>query len=349
MAVSGTPLDENMHTKPQRLLDQIPDLGAELRLLLRQIPRGRVATYGNLAAALGDRTAGRWVAQYLLDHRHGPRCRCHRVVRMNGELGSFILGDPALKLAALQREGVVVNDGLVDLEHHRSGRLESSRPLVRLQAIQKRLLKHRRLSSPSWGPAFIAGVDISYVSPVRGVAAYVLFDVRQQEVAWSTTLCRNVRFPYVSGYLSFRELPLLLGLLERVRRANRMADVVMVDGSGIMHPRDAGVATHLGILTKLPTVGVTKTLLHGAPREQPTQSKPVVEMHYDEQCLGWAMRSVSSRDALIYVSPGHLTDVEYSRQAVKLTLLGRKLPEPIYWADRISREEARRIKRGTQN
>lgn len=279
-----------MHSKTQRLLDQIPDLEADLRHLLRQIPRGQVATYGDLATALGDRTAARWVAQYLLDHRHGLCCRCHRVVRMTGELGTYILGNPALKLATLQHEGVVVKDGIVDLKAHRVAQLNSSRPLARLQAMQRRLLTRRNLSSPLPGPELIAGVDISYVSPRRGVAAYVLFDVRQQEVVWSTMLCRKVRFPYVSGYLSFRELPLLLWLLERVRKANRMADVVLVDGSGIMHPRGAGVATHLGVLTKLPTVGVTKTLLHGTMQEPPLESDPVVEMRHERISLGWAMR-----------------------------------------------------------
>ena len=147
---------------------------------------------------------------------------------MTGELGTYILGDPALKTGRVAvRSGWSVNDGIVDLEHHRVSRLNSSRPLARLQAMQRRLLKQRNLSSPTRGPELIAGVDISYVSPRRGVAAYVLFDVRQREVVWSTMLCRKVRFPYVSGYLSFRELPLLLGLLERVRKANRMGDVVL--------------------------------------------------------------------------------------------------------------------------
>ncbi len=332
----------------QRLLDQIPDLESELRRLLRQIPRGRVATYGDLANALGDRAAARWVAQYLLDHPHGPRCQCHRVVRATGELGSYIEGDTSAKQAALNNEGIAVQDSIVDVQRYAVRRFQSTRPLRRLQTIQKRLLKRRLLNAPSRLPELIAGVDISYVTPRRGVAAYVLFDIRRREVVWSMTHCRKVRFPYVSGYLSFRELPLLLGLLDRVRAAARMAEVILVDGSGIMHPRGAGVATHLGIVANLPTIGITKTLLLGTLRQQPTTKRPVVEMHHEQTPLGWAIRPQATRKSLLYVSPGHRTDVEFARQAVLPTLLGHRLPEPIYWADRISRTEAQRIKRETQ-
>lgn len=339
---------ELMRQTTERLLSQIPDLEKDLRGLLRQIPRGRVSTYGHLATALGDRTAARWVAQYLLDHRHGPRCRCHRVVRITGELGSYIEGDVSQKQALLEQEGVTVHGGVVDVARYGVQQFESNHPLARLQAIQKRLLKRHSLEAPSAMPRLIAGVDISYVSPQRGVAAYVLFDVARKEVVWSTTLCRRVRFPYVSGYLSFRELPLLLELFQRVHAAGRMAGVVLVDGSGILHPRGAGVATHLGILADWPTIGVTKTLLHGSLQEQPSEQTPVVAMHNGGRSLGWAVRPVPSRDALIYISPGYGTDVDFARRAVMPTLFGRKLPEPIYWADRLSREEARRLKRKTE-
>jgi len=329
----------------ERLLSQIPDLEKELRSLLRQIPRGRVSTYGHLATALGDRTAARWVAQYLLDHPHGPRCRCHRVVRITGELGSYIEGDLSQKQARLAQEGIAVHEGVVDVSRYGVQDFKSNRPLAQLQKIQQQLQKWHSLEPPSELPRLIAGVDLSYVTPQRGVAAYALFDVDQKEIVWSTTLCRQVRFPYVTGYLSFRELPLLLELFERVKAAGRMAEVVMVDGSGILHPRGAGVATHLGIVARWPTIGVTKTHLQGTLQDQPSERLPVVAMHDGEQLVGWAIRPVPSRDALLYVSPGHRTDVAFARDAVLPTLLGRKLPEPIYWADRLSREEARRIKR----
>ena len=68
-------------------LPEIPDLAQCLRGLLRQIPRGRVSTFGDLADALGDRIAATWVGHYAMHHDHDAECRCHRVVRADGGLG----------------------------------------------------------------------------------------------------------------------------------------------------------------------------------------------------------------------------------------------------------------------
>ena len=89
----------------------IPDLPLQLRELLEQVPAGRVTTYGDLAEALGDVAAARWVGSYLLDHPHDGDCPCHRVVRRTGELGLFITGDEADKQRRLTADGVPVSDG----------------------------------------------------------------------------------------------------------------------------------------------------------------------------------------------------------------------------------------------
>src|SRR5690606_4621112 len=83
------------------LLADVPDLPAELERLLAQIPAGRVTTYGDLARALGDVKAARWVGEYLLEHPHPDACTCHRVVRKEGEVGLYIAGDPAEKVSRL--------------------------------------------------------------------------------------------------------------------------------------------------------------------------------------------------------------------------------------------------------
>ena len=86
---------------------------------------------------------------------------------------------------------------------------------------------------------------------------------RRAELVWSAKIRRAIRFPYITSYLTFRELPILLELLGEVRAAGRMAPVLLVDGSGILHPRRFGVASHLGVAADAATIGVTKKLLCG--------------------------------------------------------------------------------------
>src|SRR5579863_2541098 len=93
----------------------IPNLESELRVLLAQIPAGRVTTYGDLADALGLRAASRWVGEFLREHDHTPACACHRVVRKGGELGLYLRDrTPAEKAARLECEGVDVAHGIVE-------------------------------------------------------------------------------------------------------------------------------------------------------------------------------------------------------------------------------------------
>ena len=87
----------------------LPDLPGALRHLLAQIPAGRVTTYGDLARALGDVRAARWVGEALArDHEHTADCACHRVVRSTGEVGLSIDGTTARKARRLKAEGISV-------------------------------------------------------------------------------------------------------------------------------------------------------------------------------------------------------------------------------------------------
>ena len=103
----------------------------------------------------------------------------------------------------------------------------------------------------------------------------------------SDSLCGPVQFPYISSYLAFRELPLLVELLQAVAEERGIADVVMVDGSGVLHPRNAGIATMLGVLLDLPTIGVTKKRLVGTvvSATEPTRT---TERGRGWQAIEWA-------------------------------------------------------------
>ncbi|MGH7199697.1 MAG: endonuclease V [Planctomycetaceae bacterium] len=319
----------------------IPDLPAALQALLRQIPAGRVSTYGDLARALGSASAARWVGTYLADHPHDAHCTCHRVVRQTGDLGGYVSGRTADKRRRLRAEGVPVESDRVDLPRLRFTDFEMPPPLAPLIALQDSL--PQRNTFPAWTtvPDRVAGVDLSYLPDDRAVAAYALVETASGELLWPATVTRPVRFPYIPGLLAFRELPVLLDLLDEVRSHDRLAEVVLVDGHGILHPRRAGIATNLGITAGVPTIGVSKALLCGRVDRDavtPHDPQPVI---VDEEVLGMAMKA-TARSRPIIVSPGHGIDVASAVEITRRLFHGHRLPEPIWQADALSRREARR-------
>jgi deoxyribonuclease V len=352
----------------------VPDLERCLQRLLAQVPAGRVTTCGDLAEALGNRIAARWVGHFALHHRHCGDCPCHRILRVGGALGGYVAGPIAAKTRRLAEEGVTLGDGEVDLDRFRFHGFVGQRPLEKLRKVQEAIQRKIILRPRRRMPKFVGGVDVAYPNGHEGVAAYALIETATCNLIWSTTVRRPVAFPYISTYLSFREIPILLMLLDKVRSAGRMAEVLLVDGSGILHHRHAGIASHLGVVASLPTVGVTKKLLCGKvdiKDMRPLDSRPII---YDaekrglvqfagtarrvlrtnwtcplfsDHLIGVALRPTAGSLRPIFVSPGHRVDVDFCERLVRGLLTGQRLPEPIYWADRLSREEAREAARET--
>jgi deoxyribonuclease V len=320
------------------LFPPVPDLTACLVGLLAQVPPGRVTTCGDLADALGNRIAARWVGHFTLHHAHNAACVCHRVLRAGGQLGSYIAGPSEAKTRQLKREGIAVRDGLVDLSQFAFRDFVCDRPLQQLRTLQETIRRKIVVRPRRKIPRLVGGIDVAYPTPEIAQAAYALVDAADGRLVWSTTVRRPVAFPYISTYLSFREIPVYIELLDNVRAAGQLAEVVLVDGSGILHHRHAGVASHLGVIASLPTVGVTKKLLCGSvdvKNMAPGQSRPVV---YEDRLAGIALRPTPGSRRPIFISPGHRADVAFSEALVRQLLTGRRLPEPLYWADRLSRE-----------
>jgi deoxyribonuclease V len=318
-------------------LCEISDLEHALRELIAQIPVGCVTTYGALADALGNRIAAKWVGHFVLHHDHLPGCPCHRIVRADGQLGQYIDGGQRAKAMRLKDEGVELRRSRVDLDCYGFERFVSDRPLEKLKRVQEAFKTKVSIRRPRRIPGQVGGVDVSYPSTGEGVAAYALVETDSRRLVWSTAVRRRIEFPYISTYLSFRELPILLELLDQVRAAGRMSQVLLVDGSGILHQRHAGIATHLGVVASLPTVGVTKKLLCGRVEIEgmrPGESRPVV---YEDRLTGMALRTGSGSRRPIFISPGNRLDVAFAERLVRCLLAGHRLPEPLYWADRLSR------------
>jgi deoxyribonuclease V len=150
----------------------------------------------------------------------------------------------------------------------------------------------------------------------------------------------RVRFPYISTYLTWRELPIYLPLIDKAERAGLSADVLLVDGNGILHPRRAGIASHLGVLLDRPTVGVAKRRLCG---EVNTAGMTIGEWRpvtlAPAEVVGAAVRT--GRNRTLFVSPGHRADLRTS-VALVLELVRDSIgPEPLRFAHELATEAAR--------
>ncbi len=319
----------------------LPDLEGELASLLTQIPVGQVTTYGTLALALGDRLASRWVGHFMLHHDHDDSCLCHRVVRSDGSLGTYINGSLSMKARLLRDEGVKLTHSRVNLDVYRFAALRSRYPLQNLRELQNRAAERLILHSPPNAPTTVAGLDISYGDRNRAVGAYVLVEFPSGQVLWSTLIRSEVAFPYIQSFLTFRELPILLQLVEEAARHGQLADTYLIDGSGLLHQRQVGLASHFGVVVGRPTIGVTKKLLCGKVELagiRAGENRPISD---EGKTCGVAIRARTRALQILYVSPGNLVDVDYAREIVDPLVTGHRLPEPLYWADRLSRQQAR--------
>ncbi|WP_457637619.1 endonuclease V [Oceanithermus sp.] len=217
--------------------------------------------------------------------------------------------------------------------------------------LQKRLTKRVELAGEWSQVRAVAALDASIKRGGDLVAAAVLWDLKAGSVREVTVarLSPEEVFPYIPGYLSFREAPVYLRALKLL---NDPPDALLVDGQGIAHPRGLGVATHLGVHTGLPSIGVAKSRLFGqavgelglaAGNAVPLCDRRAV---LGEPCgqglqVGWIFRS-RDRVKPIYVSPGHRVSLADSLDFVASLPRSTKLPEPLrqahLWAGRARRK-----------
>ena len=202
------------------------------------------------------------------------------------------------------------------------------------RAIQEQL-RHQVVTAGDPGPVRrIAGVD-AHVSPSAGLtwAAIAVVDFPSLELEESALAAVPTRFPYVPGYLSFREAPAVLEALALLRTP---PDLLMVDGHGIAHPRGLGIASHLGVLTGLPSIGVAKSRLVGWFEEPGPVKGDRTALTHRGATIATVLRS-RERARPLFVSTGHRISAELALELVLATLTRYRLPEPTRLADRVSR------------
>ena len=180
----------------------------------------------------------------------------------------------------------------------------------------------------------VAGVDVSEKAD-RARAAIVVLD-RGLRVVEEVAVERPVPFPYIPGLLSFREIPSLLSAWSRLKSR---PGLVVVDGQGLAHPRRFGIASHLGVLLDLPTIGSAKSVLVGTYAEPGRERGAWSALVHRNETVGAALRTQEGR-GVVYVSVGHRISLAAARRGTLRPAPRFRLPEPQRLADRLSKRRA---------
>jgi len=199
------------------------------------------------------------------------------------------------------------------------------------EQIQRELSKKLILCPFDFSRASLfAGVDVSYIGEeALGIVVVINKNFELLEVVWDRHL---VTFPYVPGFLAFREAPVVLKCFEKLKIK---PDIVLFDGQGIAHPRRLGIASHVGILLDIPTIGVAKSILYGKC-EKPSEVGQATELKdRNGEVIGFCYLSKKNTKPIV-ISPGYKTNLESSFHIVKSLLNGFKLPEPVRLAHHYS-------------
>jgi len=214
------------------------------------------------------------------------------------------------------------------------GRLEHAWPRAAApaRALQEALRSYVRPEGRPVGVRTVAAADLAYAPALgRLFAAVVVFEFPSLRRLETRALSRPIRFPYVPGLLSFREAPAILAAWKRLRRP---ADLLLCDGQGIAHPRGVGLASHLGLLTGVPTVGCAKSVLVGRHDEVGPRRGERSDLVFRGAIVGAALRTREGTRP-IYVSPGHRVGLVAAVRYALACCRGFRIPEPIREADRL--------------
>jgi deoxyribonuclease V len=179
----------------------------------------------------------------------------------------------------------------------------------------------------------------------RAIGCVVMYRFPEMEELERAYAILPLDFPYVPGLLSFREIPVLLAALRKLRA---LPDLLFCDAQGYSHPRRMGLASHLGVVLDRPSVGCAKSLLIGTHRALPEKAgswTPLIDTKADGERIGAAVRSRAGVRP-IYISQGHRVSLE---TAIRLTLAvtdGYRIPRPTRDADRLAGEIKRKVQAG---
>jgi deoxyribonuclease V len=210
---------------------------------------------------------------------------------------------------------------------HEPGWADLVRDWKRQQESMRRRLVVRPLEPL---PRFVAGVDGAFSADKTTVfAAAVVYDRQEQRIVEVAHAKVAAEFPYIPGFLSFREGPAVLAAIGRLRHP---FGAICFDAQGYAHPRRCGLASHMGITLGVPSVGVAKSRLIGTHGDVPAKAGSSVPLMEADEQIGLVLRT---RDGVrpLYISIGHKVDLESAKRLALACVTRYRIPEPTRQAD----------------
>lgn len=213
--------------------------------------------------------------------------------------------------------------------------------IERARKIQESLAAKVRCVPLRKKPRLVAAVDAAF-SENQVFAAACLFAFPELALLDEVCTVSPVSFPYISGYLSFREGE---PIIRALRLLKAKPDLILIDGQGIAHPRRIGIASHIGVLLDQPTIGCAKSRLVGEFEEPGWKRGARSPLLFNENVVGCVLRT-RDRVRPLFVSPGHKISLRDSIEIVLQTTRGYRIPEPLRRADSLSKRAKREYSTG---
>ena len=201
------------------------------------------------------------------------------------------------------------------------------------KAIQNLLRKRVRITSLRKKVRFIAGVDAAF-SGDQIIGAACLFHYPEVALVGEAYAEMRNLFPYVPGFLSFREGPVII---ETIQKLPIKPDVILFDGQGIAHQLGLGIASHIGVLLNIAAIGCAKSRLVGEYTEPAVHRGSWSLLFYHDEPVGAVLRTRDNVKPL-FISPDHRIDLKASIEIVLNCVSKYRIPEPLRRADSLSKK-----------
>jgi len=213
-------------------------------------------------------------------------------------------------------------------------------PISEAIRVQKDLATRVRFEPLPPDIRLVAGADVAILKPREELlAGIVLWDLQDRKVVEQAAARARAAFPYVPGLLSFREAP---AVLEAFAKLYHKPDVAMFDGQGIAHPRRFGLASHLGVILDMPSIGCAKSRLIGTYQEPAPDRGSWTDLTDKGETIGAVLRTRANVNPL-YISVGHRCDLPSAINLVLQCAPRYRLPEPTRLAHQLVTTEKARI------
>lgn len=191
--------------------------------------------------------------------------------------------------------------------------------------IQKLLAKDIIKTGEYTDIKYVAGCDVSFMRGSKlGYAVITVLTYPDLELAEVSNFVGEPSMPYIPGLLSFREAPLLI---EAFKKLQTKPDIVVYDGQGYAHPRRIGLATHMGIIMDLPSIGCAKSVLIGDYEPKEAEKGNYSPLTHNKELIAYALYTKKNCKPL-FISIGHKVTLDFAKDFILSCVKSYKMPEP---------------------